>query len=433
MSKVDILQTSLIPDYFNKIEMVFKKLNNFPIIKNKDGIPIPPINMYLTSYLNNSLSENTIKRTAFCLSMLVSYCDKNSIKLEEFLEDDLISLSRELQSEKDEKGRVRSNTTVNNILHNIIKFFDFFGKMFLNNDSYLQNVFNVEEQSVSARGSLKSVKKYKALLLNSEKNTRNPININDIDLIYRNIGELYVSRFAQERTKVLLKLLEHTGARLGEISLIKITDITEAINHEKGLLKLNTLKRRTLVIRFIPVDKEILNHINTFIKIYRNKVIRATVKNKDEGYLFINEKTGEKINFNSLGNDFNKLTNKLGLNKSLCAHMFRHRFITNIFINLIQQYDVENKDSFRNALLDLNTLKAHVQQLTGHKDIKSLDTYLHLAKSELANMPEILKKLDEQRNVESIEAQERYLLSELKLGNISTEKYIADLEELKRI
>jgi site-specific recombinase XerD len=433
MSKVDILKVALIPDYFNKNEVVFKKLNNFPFIKNKDGIPIMPINMYLTSHLNNSLSENTIKRTAFCLNMLVAYCNKNNIKLQEFLEDDLINLSRELQLEKDDKGRVRSNTTVNNILYNIIKFFDFFGKMFLNNNSYLQNIFNVEEQSVSIRGSLRSVKRHKSLVLNSEKNTRNPINVNDIDLIYRNINELYVSRFAQERTKVLLKLLEHTGARLGEISLIKVIDITEAINHEKGFLKLQTLKRRTEVTRFIPVDKEILNQINTFIKIYRNKVIRATVKNNDEGYLFINEQTGKKINSNSLGNDFNKLRNKLNLDKSLCAHMFRHRFITNIFINLIKQYDLENKDSFRNALLDLNTLKAHVQQLTGHKDIKSLDTYLHLAKSELANMPEILKKLDEQRNIESIDAQERYLLNELKLGNITTEKYIAELEKLKKL
>lgn len=78
--------------------------------------------------------------------------------------------------------------------------------------------------------------------------------------------------------------------------------------------------------------------------------------------------------------------------------MFRHRYITNIFINLIKQYDLEHKDGFRNALLDVNTLKAHVQQLTGHKDLSSLDTYLHLAKSELANMPEILKKLEAQRN-----------------------------------
>lgn len=147
--------------------------------------------------------------------------------------------------------------------------------------------------------------------------------------------------------------------------------------------------------------------------------------------MFISEHTGEKINSSSLSNDFTRLRNSLNINSQLCAHMFRHRFITNIFINLIKQYDLENKDSFRSALLDINTLKAHVRQLTGHKDVNSLDTYLHLAKSELANMPEILKKLDKQREVESKESQERYLLNELKSGNISTEEYINKLEILK--
>ena len=111
--------------------------------------------------------------------------------------------------------------------------------------------------------------------------------------------------------------------------------------------------------------------------------------------------------------------------------MFRHRFITNIFINLIKQYDVENKQGIRNALLDLNTLKAHVQELTGHKNIGSLDTYIHQAKSELSNMPEILKGLEDQRNNEAIEFQERQLLNQLKSGDISSDEYISRIEELK--
>jgi hypothetical protein len=431
MSKVEFIDKVLIPDFFHKNEMQFKTLKNFPFIKNNKGESIVPINMYLSSHLNTNSSENTIKRVSFCLKILIDYCENNNIKLNNFLEDDLINLSRQLQTEKDEKGSVRNNTTVNNIIYQIIRFFDFFGKMFLNDENYLKNILNVEEKAVSTKGQIKSVKKHKAMVLNAEKTTRNPINIQDIDLIYQNIDKIYVSRFAQERTKVLLKLLEHTGARLGELSLIKINDITNAIQNEKGLLQLTTLKRRRESSRFVPVDKEILNQINAFIKIYRNKIIRATVKNNDQEFLFISEHTGERINSSSLSNDFTRLRNSLNINSQLCAHMFRHRFITNIFINLIKQYDLENKDSFRSALLDVNTLKAHVRQLTGHQDVNSLDTYLHLAKSELSNMPEILKKLDTQRDIESKESQERYLLNELKSGNISTEEYINKLEYLK--
>lgn len=64
-------------------------------------------------------------------------------------------------------------------------------------------------------------------------------------------------------------------------------------------------------------------------------------------------------------------------------------------------------------------------------NIGSLDTYIHLAKSELANMPEILKGLEDQRNNEAIEFQERQLLNQLKSGDILSEEYISRIEELK--
>lgn len=425
MSKVTFLNNANIPDYYQNGSFLFKNIENFPFLIDSYGFPVMPINMYLTSHLNTNKSINTIKRTAHCLNILVKYCEAHSIHLKDFQEDDLVALSYQLQNDNENK---RNNTTINNILSSIIHFYDFFGTTFLNNDNYLKDILNVEDILVNN----KIIRKHRALLPNSEKTTRNPIYKKDIDLIYQNIDKLYKSKFTIERTKVLLMLLEHTGARIGELSSIKINDIFEAIKHEKGMLKLKTLKRKKLIERFIPVNKDILKQINMFIKIHRNKVLRKKSKLKDEGYLFINEKTGKKINTNSLGNDFNKITKELNLENKLCAHMFRHRFITNIFINLIKQYDIENKQGLRNALLDLNTLKAHVQELTGHKNLESLDTYIHLAKSELANMPEILKGLEEQREKESIEFQERQLLNKLKNKEITTEEYISEINKLKQ-
>lgn len=207
MSKVEFIKDALIPDFFHNNEIKFKKLKSFPFIKNNKGEPIVPINMYLSSHLNTNASENTLKRVVFCLKLLVDYCEKNNLKLKDFLEDDLINLSKQLQTEKDNKGSIRNNTTVNNIIYQIIRFFDFFGKMFLNDENYVKSVLNVEEKAVSTKGQIKSVKKHKAMVLNAEKTTRNPINLQDIDVIYQNIDKLYVSRFSQERTKVLLKLL----------------------------------------------------------------------------------------------------------------------------------------------------------------------------------------------------------------------------------
>jgi len=90
-----------------------------------------------------------------------------------------------------------------------------------------------------------------------------------------------------------------------------------------------------------------------------------------------------------------RLRDLAGIEQQTCAHMFRHRFITNMFIKLIEQYDLENKDSFRNALMDLETLKVHIKEISGHKNISSLEHYIHLAKSELTNIDKVLNKVFE--------------------------------------
>lgn len=88
-----------------------------------------------------------------------------------------------------------------------------------------------------------------------------------------------------------------------------------------------------------------------------------------------------------------RLRDLAGIEQQTCDHMFRHLFITNMFIKLMEQYDLENKDSFRNALMDLEALKVHIKEVSGHKNIASLDHYIHLAKSELTNMGKIIDKV----------------------------------------
>ena len=108
--------------------------------------------------------------------------------------------------------------------------------------------------------------------------------------------------------------------------------------------------------------------------------------------------------------------------------MFRHRFITNLFIQPIKQYDIHNKEQFRNNLMDLENLKVYIQQARGHKDVSSLDNYIDIAKSELTNMNKVVENLLEKRNIEAIEKQR--LLTMLKNKEISTTEYIKQIEEL---
>ncbi len=91
---------------------------------------------------------------------------------------------------------------------------------------------------------------------------------------------------------------------------------------------------------------------------------------------------------------------------------------------------LENQDDFRNALLDINNLKAHIQQITGHKDVKSLDHYINIAKSEIVNLNNVTKKVEYSNNKELIDREKNKLLLELEKGLISKEDYIRSIKKL---
>jgi hypothetical protein len=81
--------------------------------------------------------------------------------------------------------------------------------------------------------------------------------------------------------------------------------------------------------------------------------------------------------------------------------MFRHRFITKLFVWLINQHNIENEDSFRRLLLDGNAMREKVRQWTGHANLASLDTYIHMAFDEAANFGKVETAVNLRRVVES--------------------------------
>ena len=91
-------------------------------------------------------------------------------------------------------------------------------------------------------------------------------------------------------------------------------------------------------------------------------------------------------------------------------------------------------DSFKNALLDVNSLKQQIQQVTGHTRITSLDEYIDLAFKEINNFNEVQDKLKIADIYESYDRNINLLIQDLENGIISTKEYIErqkDLEKLK--
>lgn len=382
-SNIKILTNLELPLYFNK-EVIYKTWEKFPYIRMNGEFSFS-INSFLQSPHVIQLKYNSIVKIAYSLSHLISYCEDKKLSLNNFNEDNFIDLSKKLSNSG------ISNNSTNYILKNILKFFEFYGEEFIQEPNYIIKIFNARI-NINSRNS-EEYFYHPCFLPKSELKIRNPINIESIDKIYEQIDNLYIGNFAKKRTKIIIKLLEITGARVSEIANIKVLDIERALT-DKNLLKVKTLKRKQEEHRYIPVSKDKLSEIITYIKIFRRKIIKNTIGTaQDHGYLLINEKTGKHLTSNTISNDMIRLRDLAGIEQQTCAHMFRHRFITNMFIKLMEKYDLENKDSFRNALMDLETLKVHIKEISGHKNIKSLDHYIHLAKSELTNMNNILDKI----------------------------------------
>ena len=415
-----------IPIYFFNNKFKTKVFSKFPFFTYSNGMPCLPLNSYIQSEQIVKLSEETLFKIAYSLTHILRFCEANKIKLSNFIENDLLAFSQSLQEVH------RENRTTVFILSNTLSFFNYLGNKFLDIDNYCIDVLHCFYKKALTKGN-KEVNSLSHICFPTKEPTkrRSPVSLGNIEKMYECVGQTSNSTFVQKRNRVILKLLEITGARVGEIALLTVEDIQNVFNQENPSLKMRTLKRRGGLVeyRYVPVNKADFNEVLTYIKIYRSKIIKNTIgKSNDEGFLLINENTGKAILSITITNEINKIRKVAGIEENVCAHMFRHRFITNLFIQLIKQYDIQNKDHFRNSLMDLENLKVYIQQATGHKNVNSLDNYIDIAKSELTNMNKVVENLLEKRNIEAIEKQR--LLTMLKNKEISTTEYIKQIEEL---
>ncbi|VEB96828.1 Site-specific recombinase XerD [Cedecea lapagei] len=142
---------------------------------------------------------------------------------------------------------------------------------------------------------------------------------------------------------------------------------------------------------------------------------------EDLGYLLISETTGLRLTPETLTNELLLLAKTAKIEEQACAHMFRHRFITKLFVALIEQHEYENRDEFRRALLDGETLKRKVQEFTGHTSISSLEPYIHLAFEEVTNFGATLDLIKARLVVESLQSNLKDVVFELSQGRSPSE------------
>ncbi len=149
--------------------------------------------------------------------------------------------------------------------------------------------------------------------------------------------------------------------------------------------------------RFIPVSRSVLSTWVDYIIEFRNprleqlRNISACNDYLDHDCLFTSLRSGQPLAINTITNEVSELKIAAGLSKRAHPHMFRHRFITNKFKELIIEYALKGTDVTRSAIANSELIKTKLREWTGHKLVESLDRYIHLAFSELANIPAVVE------------------------------------------
>ena len=97
-----------------------------------------------------------------------------------------------------------------------------------------------------------------------------------------------------------------------------------------------------------------------------------------------------------------------------------------LFVLLIQRHQFNEPEQFK-ALLNTETFKAEVAQWTGHKNIDTLDTYIHLAFQRLVDYSETISSAQMILTLDYYTKQEEALLANLTKGELSVDQYREEL------
>ena len=172
------------------------------------------------------------------------------------------------------------------------------------------------------------------------------LSIEEIDLLENNID---LSKPEGHRNRAIIETLYSCGLRVSELINLKLTNLFFDLGFIKVLGKGNKE-------RLVPISNKAIDEINTYIQQIRNNLI---IKTGFENFVFLNRR-GSKLTREMIFTIIKDLSEKVGLNKQISPHTFRHSFATH--------------------LVDGGADLRAVQEMLGHESITTTEIYTHLSK-----------------------------------------------------
>lgn len=183
------------------------------------------------------------------------------------------------------------------------------------------------------------------------------LSLEDID---RLIGAIDLSKSIRginigERDRAILETLYSCGLRVSELTNLKISDLF----FDEGFIKVTGKGDKQ---RFVPIGPGTQKYIDLYRKEVRSHIL-IVPEYKDT--LFLNYK-GKKLTRAMIFTIIKRLAEKIGLEKTISPHTFRHSFATHL---------LENGADLRS-----------IQLMLGHESITTTEIYMHVDRTHLRDV-----------------------------------------------
>ncbi|MGQ7868803.1 site-specific tyrosine recombinase XerD [Sunxiuqinia sp. sy24] len=150
-----------------------------------------------------------------------------------------------------------------------------------------------------------------------------------------------------QRNKAMLETLYSCGLRVSELVNLKVTNLF----FEQGFIKVEGKSEKE---RLVPVSEKAVVEINKYLGGYRKTL---KISPESENVLFLNRR-GKKLSRVMIFTIIKNLAQKVGMDKKISPHTFRHSFATHLI----------------SGGADLRA----VQEMLGHESILTTEIYTHL-------------------------------------------------------
>lgn len=275
--------------------------------------------------MERGLSANTIENYSFDIEKLVAFLDRNAMVISPLKigEEEIQQFIYDLATKVNARSQSR-------IISGLKSFFNYLVFEDYRKDTPLE-------------------------LIEVPKTGRKLPDTLSTDEIDRLIAAIDLSTPEGERNKAMLETLYSCGLRVSELISLKISDLF----FEEGFVKITGKGNKQ---RFVPVGKTTIKYITQYVNQIR---VHYPIQKNFEDTLFLNRR-GRQLTRAMVFTIIKNLAIKIGLNKTISPHTFRHSFATHL---------LENGADLRS-----------IQMMLGHESITTTEVYMHLDRKYLAQV-----------------------------------------------